>query len=31
MTRMGMTIRLRPEHKAAYKAAHEAVWPAVLA
>ena len=31
MTRMAMTIRLRPEHKAAYKAAHEAVWPAVLA
>ena len=31
MTRMGMVIRLRPEHAAEYKRLHAGVWPSVLA
>ena len=31
MRRMGMMLRLRPEHVAEYKKAHAAVWPSVLA
>jgi L-rhamnose mutarotase len=31
MKRMGMMIRLRPEHIAEYKRAHAEVWPSVLA
>ncbi len=31
MQRFGMTLRLRPEHEAAYRRFHQAVWPEVLA
>lgn len=31
MKRIGMVIRLRPEHVAEYKRLHAAVWPSVLA
>ncbi len=31
MQRFGMTLRLRPEHEAAYRHFHAAVWPEVLA
>ena len=31
MQRFGMTLGLRPEHEAAYRRFHQAVWPEVLA
>ena len=31
MKRIGMVIRLRPEHEVAYRTYHSAVWPEVLA